>query len=236
MTLISTLKAISASLRVTKILLSDYRYFGSMRDGEIKDKTGYVPWFTYPAVELLKSWDLSDKSVLEYGAGYSTLFWASRTRQVLSIEHNEEWHKKIARLVPSNVDLQLRTLDQYPEVEGSFDIIVNDGYARERTRYRCAKASLPHLNSGGFIILDNSDWLPATCFYLREKGLIQMDFSGFVAGNPHTQTTSFFLTRDFKPRIIKLFPTGGTGYNWESKLEKELRAERYSELTTEGTD
>jgi hypothetical protein len=58
---------------------------------------------------------------------------------------------------------------------------------------------------------------------LRQQGLIQIDFSGFVPGNRYAQTTSLFLTRDLKVQHLKLAPVGGTGYNWETKLEKELQ-------------
>jgi len=73
-----------------------------------------------------------------------------------------------------------------------------------------------YLSPHGMMIVDNSDWLPATCLYLRRAGLIQVDFSGFVPGNPHTQTTSFFLTPEFNfEHRQKIIPVGGTGYNWE---------------------
>jgi hypothetical protein len=100
---------------------------------------------------------------------------------------------------------------------------VIDGYAQARMRYRCTRASLQYLNPNGMVILDNSDWLPASCWFLRQAGLIQIDFSGFVPGNPHTQTTSIFLTREFNFDHDQRFtPVGGTGYNWEPALEKEL--------------
>src|SRR5215218_1655637 len=98
-----TLKALEFSLRACKVLLSDQAYFASIRDGELRDReNNYVPWFTYPAIEALKNWDLADKRVFEYGSGYSTLFWASRAKEVVSVEHNRDWYEKIAGLAPSN--------------------------------------------------------------------------------------------------------------------------------------
>jgi len=224
---VSYLRALNYSLKLIKVLLFDYRYFASVRDGELKDHLdGYIPWFTYPAIEALKPWDLSEKNVLEYGSGYSTLFWARRTKHVVSIEHDSKWYQKVLTLVPANVDLRLRSLHEYPEIEGQYDIVVVDGYAHSRMRYRCAVASLPHLNAGGVMIVDNSDWLPATCLLLRRAGLIQVDFSGLVPGNPHAQTTSFFFMRDFAVQHAqRVVPVAGTGYNWEPKLEKELLAD-----------
>ena len=243
-------KAIKHSARICKILLSDQRYFASVKNGEYLDKAGnYVPWFTFPAVEAIKNWDLSSKRVFEYGAGYSTLFWAARAKEVISIEHHPGWHEKISKLAPMNARIILAAItqkaDEYhptPETRqqfrqyaeairgfGTFDVIVVDGYAKSRVRYQCAQACLPQLAANGLIILDNSDWLPATARYLRRAGLIEVDLSGPVPGNEYCQTTSLFFTRgfDFQPvgKRQPLAPVGGKIDNWESALELELSSE-----------
>lgn len=239
-----TLKAIKFGINACKVLLADQAYFASIRNGELRDhENNYVPWFTYPAIEALKNWDLSDKRVFEYGAGYSTLFWASRAKEVVSVEHNRAWYEKIATLAPSNVRLILAPIDKkedyhpspeireqfktYAEaIDGRFQIIVIDGYAKSRVRYQCAQAALPHLDENGLIVLDNSDWLPATAMFLREANLIEVDFNGLVPGNDHTQTTSFFFTREFNFRPAgprqPIMPVGGKPQNWEKALEQKL--------------
>ena len=242
-----TLKAIKFSAKACKILLYDQAYFASIQDGALRDrKKNYLPWFTYPAIEALENWDLSDKRVFEYGSGYSTLFWASRAREVVSVEHNRAWYEKIVRLAPKNARLIFAPIekDEYhpsPElreqfnkyagaIDGSFQIIVIDGYARSRVRYQCAQMALPHLDSNGLIILDNSDWLPASALFLRNAGLIEVDLSGPVPGNNHNQTTSFFFSREFNfqpagSRQPKM-PVGGRPDNWEKSLEAQLLKEK----------
>lgn len=237
------------SARICKILLSEQRYFASVKNGEYLDQSdNYVPWFTFPAIEAIKNWDLSNKRVFEYGSGYSTLFWAARAKEVTSIEHHSGWHEKISKLAPSNARLILapitqkadeyhptpETRNQFSEYAGAikdfgiFDVIVVDGYAKSRVRYQCAQACLPQLAANGLIILDNSDWLPATASYLRQAGLIEVDLSGVVPGNEYCQTTSFFFTRefDFQPVGTRqpITPVGGKIDNWESALEQELRS------------
>jgi hypothetical protein len=237
-----TFQAIKSSARVCRILLRDQRYFASVRDGQFRDQEGnYLPWFTYPAIEALKNWDLSGKRVFEYGSGYSTLFWAARVKEVVSVEHNRAWYETISKLAPPNARLLLAPIDEVEEptaatreqfkryagaIDGTFQIIVIDGYARSRVRYDCAQMALPHLDPNGLIILDNSDWLPASAMYLREAGLIEVDLNGPVPGNDHSQTTSFFFTREFNfapagPRQPRL-PVGGRPDNWEKALEQEL--------------
>ena len=246
-------KAIKQSARICKVLLWDQRYFASVRDGEYRDNDGnYLPWFTFPAIEALKNWDLSNKRVFEYGSGYSTLFWAARAKEVISVEHNEAWHEKISMLAPNNTQIILSPITQgeredhptpqtreqfgrYAETireYGKFDVIVLDGYARSRMRYQCARAALMQLLNNGLVILDNSDWLPATAMYLRQAGLIEVDFSGPVPGNEFCQTTSFFFARefDFEPTGERqpLAPVGGGIDNWEVALERELLAQKSS--------
>lgn len=238
-----TLKAIGFSAQLCKILLFDQAYFRSVQRGELRDReNNYVPWFSYPAIEALKNWDLSDKRVFEYGSGYSTLFWAARAKEVVSVDHNRGWHERIAKLAPPNAKLILAPIEKdesepSPElreqfakyagaIDGSFQVIVIDGYARSRVRYQCAQAALPHLDANGLVILDNSDWLPATSLFLRNAGLIEVDFSGAVPGSNSCQTTSFFLTRGFDFRSANarqpLMPIGGKPYNWEKSLEQQL--------------
>lgn len=240
-------RALKSSARLCKILLRDHRYFASVRSGEFLDRDGnYLPWFTFCAVEAITNWDLSDKRVFEYGAGYSTLFWAARAREVVSVEHNATWHEKLSGFAPGNAHLILAAIERKPRDpattpetraqfiayadaihdQGMFDVIVLDGYARAGLRFECARAALPHLHPTGLVVLDNSDWLPATAGYLRASGLLEVDLSGPAPGNDYHQTTSLFFTRafDFRPAGDRQprAPVGGWVANWEPSLEREL--------------
>jgi hypothetical protein len=247
-------RAFKYSARICKILLVDHKYFASVRSGELLDKEGnYIPWFSFCAVEAIKNWDLSDRRVFEYGSGYSTLFWAARAKEVISVEHNPGWHEKIAKIAPSNAHIVLapivrksgerhstpETLRRYAEVIqnfGTFDLIVLDGYAGSRLRYQSAQAALPQLAASGLIILDNSDWLPATAMYLRRAGLIEVDLSGPAPQNDFCQTTSFFFARQFDFRSADKRqprpPVGAHVANWEAALERELLNEGASSETS----
>ena len=52
-----------------------------------------LPWYTYPAIEYLSQFDYGEKTIFEFGCGYSSLFWAERAAKVISIEDNPEWLK-----------------------------------------------------------------------------------------------------------------------------------------------
>lgn len=61
-------------------------------EGRIKDSRGVVmPWFTEGALAEIDRWWLAGRTVLEWGGGWSSLWWASRGAIVTVIEHHQEW-------------------------------------------------------------------------------------------------------------------------------------------------
>jgi hypothetical protein len=158
-----------------------------------------IPWYTYPAIEYLRQLDVSDKSVFEFGCGNSSLFWAQRAKEVISIEDNKIWYETIRKLKNDNqqvvlVEEKTDYISYISKLNRHFDIIIVDG----QYRFDCANNALNYLKDKGMIILDNSDWYPNTSELLRNHGLIEIDFSGFGPINNYTWTTSLYLSRKFK--------------------------------------
>ena len=198
------------SFAAARTLWFTYGHLKTVQSRSAVDPNGDpLPWYTYPAIEFLKQFDFSGKDVFEYGSGNSTLFWAGRAARVVSAEDDERWFDIVSKRLPANCTMHLESdLRPYPDLirrypEG-FDIIVVDGPARGRTRFRCAQAALEHLRPGGLVILDNSDWLPQSAQLLRDAGLLQVDMSGFIPIGAQTQTTSLFFHRAWQMQ-----PTGG---------------------------
>lgn len=54
-----------------------------------------IPWMSYLAIDLLKKFVTEGKHVFEYGGGGSTLFFTDRKAHVVTVEHNEEWFRKL---------------------------------------------------------------------------------------------------------------------------------------------
>ena len=214
-----------APVQAARSLWFDYAHVRSAALQQAVDADGRaVPWYTYPAIEYLRQLDFSGKTVFEYGSGNSTLFWGASAKHVVSAEEDERWYEALRSKLPANCELILETdlfryvdvIRRYPE---GFDVIVVDGASRGRTRLKCSRVALECLRPGGLIILDNSDWLPESSRVLRESGLIQVDMTGFVPINGHTQTTSLFFHREFvtRPkgsRLPQLGP-GAADKNWE---------------------
>ena len=68
------------------------------------------PWFTYPAIRALPRLAQPDTRVMEYGGGQSTLWWASRVAEVVSVDHDPKWHAHVTSR--SDVPMLLRAADE----------------------------------------------------------------------------------------------------------------------------
>lgn len=179
-------------------IFNDYGYTLSLKKTvPLNSKEEALPWYTYPAIEYLLQFDLRNKIVFEWGCGNSSLFFASRAKEVISLEDNKDWFDKIKALKPENLTLIFAEGDEYVNKIRSqnkkFDIIVIDA----SQRIDCAIIALDYLALGGLIILDNSDWYKNSAKVIRENNMIQVDFHGFGPINNYTWTTSIFFSRDF---------------------------------------
>jgi len=160
-----------------------------------------VLWMTYPTIDFLERKDFTNKTVLEWGAGQSTLWWASRASRVVSFESDPGWFRLVSRNAPRNVRLHLieDNLSTLPEGlhNQSFDIIVIDGL----NRAACTEKSVPLLAPGGALILDDSQqpWSgPGSDRYviidfLRDSGFQRIDFFGYAPAVIRQHCTSLFF-------------------------------------------
>jgi hypothetical protein len=156
-------------------------WFRSFRTARPIDRNGEpLPWYTYAFKAFLEDRITSSMRVFEYGAGMSSLWYAARVAEVVSVEHDRDWAAELRRDLPANCTLLLEPdADAYVAAiigHDPFDIVVVDGLERPRA----AAAALDGLKDDGVIIWDNSDWpefaevLPR----LQEHGFRSLDFAG----------------------------------------------------------
>lgn len=143
------------------------------------------PWLPYLATEYIKR--LKPKSVFEWGSGGSTLFFVGLGAQVVSIEHDPDWHYKVsvAMIERRSGDL-IYGLIRYEQGEIGPDKANPDHYKSGSTelgpvnfkryasaideyglfdlilidgmaRASCLKHAISHVKAGGCIVLDNAD-------------------------------------------------------------------------------
>lgn len=192
-----------------RALASQYGQYKTIKNSLSLDANGSkIPWYTYPAIEYLSNIDFSTKSILEYGSGNSSEYWAERAKDIVSIESDKDWYEKVSSRLKFNQTVLLKKdADEYENsikaFGRKFDVIIIDGIRRSE----CTKVIGSYLNvespEGGLVILDNSDWYKNSSKYLRNQlDLIEIDFHGFGPINNYTWTTSMFLTRNFRFKPI----------------------------------
>ena len=152
----------------------------------------------YPFVNLLKERLNKDLRLFEYGTGYSTLFYASRVQDVISIEYDKTWFDLMGAKVPNNVSLIFREKDidgEYcrtiNEFKQKFDVIIVDG----RDRVNCVKQAITRLTPGGVVILDDSSRkkYQQAINYAHEKGFRALSIEGLKpTGKGADRTTIFY--------------------------------------------
>ncbi len=133
-----------------------------------------LPWISYDAQRAIASRLHRESRVLEFGSGMSTVWFASRAGQVVAIESDETWARRVEELCSrqglSNVRVHLATTrEDYVRVptdlrRAGFDLVLIDGYWRSE----CVPAAIQATSADGAIYLDNADGYPEPLDLLRE--------------------------------------------------------------------
>jgi len=160
-----------------------------------------LPWYTYPAIDFLKDRNYAGKTVLEFGGGQSTLWWAAHAASVVTSEADRAWHDRIKSGMPPNVDLNL-----VPRENGKqdafhvsnmlatkpfqhYDVVIIDGLTPADLFDIASKYVAPN----GIIICDNAEGYG---FYegFKDRGFSRVDFYGnalaclFLTAHPSSST------------------------------------------------
>jgi len=159
-----------------------------------------LPWYTYPSIDFLKGRDYSERSVLEFGGGQSTLWWARRARSVVTLEGDPGWYERIRSRMPGNVELHLVSMqDRDSNVadvrkvlgarpDAHYDVVVIDGLYRDQMiEFACSVVT-----PDGIIVCDNAEEFQ---FHqrLKDRGLRRVDFHGSAPGLVLPHTTSIYF-------------------------------------------
>ncbi len=153
-------------LKILTTLISQPRYFLNRLRVMIYQQTHpNYPWLTAESIKLIESFLSKEKIGLEWGSGRSTVWFAQRMAKLISVEHNEEWHKRVLTIIDNkkieNVDYRYVSIEndcsaysQQIEKEGEkFDFILVDGECRSE----CLTAAAKQIKPGGYLVLDNAD-------------------------------------------------------------------------------
>jgi hypothetical protein len=120
------------------------------------------PWLTPAANRFLEGWLEDSFRGLEWGAGRSTLWFAERVAELLSVEHAADWYAQVQSnldgLGCTNVTLAHASEADYVEMaseldDASLDFALVDGLSDLRDC--CAAVAIPKIRPGGVLIVDD---------------------------------------------------------------------------------
>lgn len=117
------------------------------------------PWLTATAVDFLRQWLQDSDSVLEFGSGMSTHWFANRVKDMVSVEHDRSWFRRTSQSLPENVAYHFcPEASDYISMpsqldDASFELVVIDGVHRPEV----ALASVRLVAPGGVLLVDNSE-------------------------------------------------------------------------------
>lgn len=120
-----------------------------------------LPWLGFRAINHLGKLIKPNWSVLEFGSGMSTIWFARRCGLLVSVETDRSWYDSVRTILSQknfhNVDYRLSEKSEHEAVsdyqDATFDLVLVDGYERDRVM----KTAISKVKHGGYIYLDNSD-------------------------------------------------------------------------------
>jgi hypothetical protein len=161
-----------------------------------------IPWYTFPTIHFLERRLFKDRIVLEFGGGQSTLWWAARAKQVITIEQDKDWYEHLRKIVPANVSLHRVNVDtdgaspnreEVAKILSAFqaeiDIAINDGNGNRKSLLDLIRRKLS--NDGAIICDDSSEY----GFYevTQDWPMQRLDFYGYQSAVVLPNCTSIFF-------------------------------------------
>lgn len=179
--------------------LVEQGWYRSFRTGQSVDRHGGpLPWYTYPCRAFLEGRLSASMRVFEYGSGMSSLWYAQRVAEVVSVEHDRQWGQMVREQAPSNCkvvlrpndDTYLQAISEYPP----FDVVVVDGMQRPKATI----AALNGLKPDGVMLWDNSEWDEFDQVFpiLQANGFKRIPFVGLGPVNRFAWETSVLYRDD----------------------------------------
>jgi hypothetical protein len=153
-----------------------------------------MPMLSIPFLDWLNAYDFSDYTLVEFGSGYSTNYFATRFKNVISFETRPEWFDEVSKFKPSNVDLRMISIEDI--TCGNYDIDADDKTIflidGDGPRHIITKLILEKY-SPSIMFLDNSEWHSLTCQTIQDHGYMEIPFWGIRFEEYFDKCTSVFI-------------------------------------------
>ncbi|MFM6972310.1 MAG: hypothetical protein ACKOXJ_01660 [Alphaproteobacteria bacterium] len=176
-----------------------------------------IPWYSFEAIEFLKTHLKPEHRVFEFGSGSSTIFFNNHCSKVVAIETNNSWFEIICEKIHGNVDSDNNHfISKNSEIfllENAIDNVEYENFANNYSkknnfkfdfiaidslkRHLCTLNSIESIKKGGFLILDDSERpnYQKTIDFLEQNNFEHIVFSGIAPAQLKIKNTSFFLKK-----------------------------------------
>ncbi|ACB75051.1 class I SAM-dependent methyltransferase [Opitutus terrae] len=186
---------------VTDGYLTETGWVRSLLAGEVVDANGDPqPWATLPYVEFIRPRLHSGWTVMEYGSGASTLFYAARVRQIWAVEHEPSFAAVLRPRLPSNAQLLTATAgtsnyaDAISGCSAAPELVSVDG----ADRVACIRRTIECLAPQGVVVLDDAErteYAEAHRMLVR-AGFRSLEFWGLAPAWVRRKCTTVFYRTD----------------------------------------
>ncbi len=161
--------------------------------GKAVDRRGHaLPWYSYPAISFFETLDWRDKTICEFGAGQSTVWWSSIARRVIALESDQKWCETLRNMVGERVVVQyaphLSDMLNFPDA----DVYIVDCYHNEWRGNICDRLLDQNL-SGKIVILDDAEHNTDSMRRLREASTFHVELFGFCPGESPRVTATYWF-------------------------------------------
>jgi hypothetical protein len=149
-----------------------------------------IPWLGYRATRRIARIVRPGTRVLEFGSGLSTVWFARRGVEVLSVEARQEWVSQVEEWLAKIPGHKVRIVCAEPPYQSDFladfvagqefDFALVDGDGRDSAM----RAALSAVRPGGYLYLDNADVQEASHRAARDLALASGPSEWFVDFTP----------------------------------------------------
>lgn len=157
-----------------------------------------MPMLSLPFLDWFNSFDFKDFKFLEFGSGYSTLYFSDLVKSITSYEIDKDFYTFMLNKDLSSINYKL--IKKSKLVLGDFDIDVEKNLIVlidcDFNRYHIVKNILDKAEPE-IIVLDNSEWYPEACSILYDSQYNEIPFWGIRPEAEYEKCTSVFLKNGF---------------------------------------
>ena len=178
--------------------LRDLGVFNSVNGELLNGDSDPIPLLTSSFLDWFQTQQWDSMSLLELGAGGSTLYFSKFFKSVTSYETDQSWYEKLLLNKPNNVDLV--KVDTILDALNNNDIHDYDVILIDAGENR-ANLSRWLVNQGykGIIFFDNSEWYRKSIQMFNKEGFVEIPFFGIKPIEDWVSCTSIVA----EPSVLK---------------------------------